>query len=114
MNINEFKKLIKSRTDNDIQDIILEELYKYRGMWCINNNESIYIIGLSEDRWDNYYIYINNHEKNIKFMTCLNKLEPHKYVVKNFNKDEINNIKEVLNRYFENNKTEKLLYNIYE
>ena len=114
MNINEFKELIKSRTNNDIQDIILENLYKYRGMWYKYNDDPIYIIGLSEDRWDYYYIYINNQEKNIKFITCLEKLELCNYVTKKFNKDEINNIKEVLNKYFENNTTEKLLYNIYE
>lgn len=115
MNINEFKDIIKSRfPEENIQETILNELYNIRGKWCLMNNEPIYIIGLSSDRWDYYYIYINK-ELKIKFITCLEKLELDKSLInRKINNKEINLIKETLYKYFENNKLEKLLYNIYE
>ena len=108
--LTDFHAKIENKCTGKIQKSITDELYSIINTWQIINNESGYIIGLSEDHWDYYYMYINNKERKIKFMTCLYKMDPSRSVSKTWNSDEKKMITEYVNNYFEEHKNEKLIY----
>lgn len=108
--LNDFHTQIEEKCDGKIQKLITDELYKIINSWQLIHGEPAYIIGLSEDHWDYYYMYINNKERKINFMTCLYKMNPAYSISKNWNTDEKKMIKEYVNDYFEEHKNEKLIY----
>lgn len=70
-----------------------------------------YVIGLSEDRYDYYWVCINNKEKKLKFITCVYDIDKPCIVTKKWNKDERNNILKEVKEYFkEHSIKENLIY----
>lgn len=99
-----------------VQDAIINDCYKFffedESQWKFYNEDPIYVIGLSEDRYDYYWVYIDNKERKIKFITCLFDIDkPCEYVTKTWNKQERKNIVNDVNEYFrEHSDKENLIY----
>lgn len=71
----------------------------------------LYVIGLSENRYDYYWIYINNHKKEIQFISCVYDIDKPSKVIKKWNKDECRNILDEVKKYFkEHSDKENLIY----
>lgn len=108
--LNQFHELIESRCNGEIQQSITNELFSICGSWRMYFDEPVYIIGLSEDKYDFYYIGINNKERKLQFITCLYKLNECNRVSKKWSTDEKQLITNYVNTYFDEHKNEKLLY----
>ena len=108
--LNQFHELIESRCNGEIQQSITDELFEICGSWRMYFDEPIYIIGLSEDKYDFYYIGINNKERKLNFITCLYKLEACRNISKKWSTDEKQLITNYVNIYFDEHENEKLLY----
>ena len=76
------------------------------------DNEALYVIGLSEDKYDYYWICINNKEKKLKFITCAYNIDkPCERVTKIWSKDERRHIFNEVKKYFkEHSDKENLIY----
>lgn len=105
-----FHQQINEKCESEIQQSITNELFRICGSWRMYFDEPIYIIGLSEDKYDFYYIGINNKERKLKFITCLYKLEACRIISKKWSTDEKQLITNYVNTYFDEHKNEKLLY----
>lgn len=95
---------------------IIDNCYVY---FCTRDNqwfkhhddEFYYVIGLSEDDYDYYWLCINNKEKKLKFITCCYDIDKPTYVDKKWNYDERNMIiKEVKNYFKYHSANENLIY----
>lgn len=118
MNNNEVVKTIHK----DIENVAGHELPNWIGKcvfdyfawdqcWRMIDNEPVYLIGLCEDEWDYYWIWINNKESKLHFVTCCyNMCEKCNFVTKKWTKDEKQRVTKVVNEYFDTNKDEKLLF----
>ena len=100
-----------------VPDAIINDCYKFffedESQWKEHfNNEAVYVIGLSEDRYDYYWVCINNKERTLKFITCVYNIDkPCDRVIKKWNKDERRNILKEIKEYFkEHSDTENLIY----
>jgi len=102
----------KSWTHNVPREIVSElfnYVYWFKG-WRMYMDEPIYVIGLSEDKYDFYWVTINNKERKIKFITCLYSLnEKCKYVDKQWSTDEKKDIKQFVEQYFIEHPRENLI-----
>lgn len=102
-----------SPVPNGIIDKCYKMLFEDNSQWKEHfDNEALYIIGLSEDKYDYYWVCINNKERKLKFITCLYSIDkPCERVTKKWNKDERRNILNEVKRYFkENSLKENLIY----
>jgi len=102
-----------SPVPNDIIDECYKMLFEDDSQWKEHfDNEALYVIGLSEDKYDYYWVCINNKEPKLKFITCVYNIDkPCKRVTKTWNKDERRNILNEVKRYFkENSLKENLIY----
>ena len=108
--LTDFHTQIETQCTGKIQKSITDELYSIINSWQLIDGNPAYIIGLSEDHWDYYYMYINNKERKINFMTCLYKMNPSHSISKTWNSDEKKMITEYVNNYFEEHKNEKLIF----
>lgn len=77
--------------------------------WRIIDDKPAFIIGVSEDKYDYYWVYVTEDLK-LKFMTCLYSLKHVSQYSKRFTIDEIHDITKQIDEYFKNNKREKLLW----
>ena len=100
-----------------VPDAIINDCYKFffedESQWKEHfNNEAVYVIGLSEDRYDYYWVCINNKERKLQFITCVYNIDkPCDRVIKKWNKDERRNILKEIKEYFkEHSDTENLIY----
>ena len=111
---NWFSKQINSNSWHKVSDSIIYDIYNTiffkEPLWIDYYNEHYCIIGFSEDKYDYYWICINNKTKELKFVTYLYKLKPNNIVTKQFNYDECKNIKEFVIQYFKEHKNENLIY----
>ena len=107
---DKFHEFIEKSNNIKIQPKITDELYDIVGTWRMHFDEPIYIIGLSEDKYDFYYIGINNKERKLKFITCLYKLNECNRVSKQWSIDEKKLIKSYVNDYFNYHIKEHQLY----
>ena len=109
-----FNKQIQNKAQSKVEESIVKDLYKRlfftEPQWVNYFNESYCIIGFSEDKYDYYWVCINNKTTKLKFITYLYKLEPSKHITKIWNKDEKRNIRNFVNEYFRNYKNENLIY----
>ena len=109
-----FNKQVQNNAQSKVEESIVKHLYKRlfftEPIWIEYFEEPYCIIGFSEDRWDYYWVCINNKDRNLKFITYLYDLKLCKYVDKKWSKDEKRNIKEFILNYFKNNKNENLIY----
>lgn len=96
--------------DLNILKDIYNNLFFIEPIWIDYYDEPYCIIGFSEDKYDYYWICINNKEQKLKFITYLYKLNPSKTVNKIFNKEEKRNIKNFVLDYFKEHKNENLIY----
>lgn len=93
----------------EIVKSLFDYCYWFRG-WRMYEGEPVYVIGLSEDKYDFYWMTINNKEQKIKFITCLYSLkEKCTYVTKEWSTDEKTKIKEFVDKYFEEHPKENLI-----
>ena len=98
---------------NDIIDKCYKMLFEDDSQWKEHfDNEALYVIGLSEDKYDYYWVCINNKDRKLKFITCLYSIDkPCERITKKWNKDERRNILNEVKRYFkENSLKENLIY----
>ena len=109
-----FNKQIKNKAQSKVEESIVKDLYKRlfftEPQWVNYFDEDYCIIGFSEDKYDYYWVCINNKTTKLKFITYLYKLEPSKHITKTWNKDEKRNIRNFVNEYFRNYKNENLIY----
>jgi len=109
-----FNKQIQNKAQSKVEESIVKDLYKRlfftEPQWVNYFDEDYCIIGFSEDKYDYYWVCINNKTTKLKFITYLYKLEPSKHVTKTWNKDEKRNIRNFVNEYFRNYKNENLIY----
>ena len=110
-----FNKLVQNKAQSKVEENIVYDIYKrlffVEPQWVDYFGENYCIIGFSEDKYDYYWVAINNKEKKIHFITYLYKLEPSKNnMAKTWNKDEKRNIKNFVNEYFNQHKNENLIY----
>lgn len=103
----------KKSWTNDVPKEIVNKLFDYTYQnkgWRMYFEEPIYVIGLSEDKYDFYWMVINNKEKRIKFITCLYLLnEKCDYVDKKWSTDEKKAIENYVKQYFEKHPKENLI-----
>ena len=110
------KKINNKAWTTPVQKYIIDNCYKFffedNSQWKEYFSEPYYIIGLSEDKYDYYWLCIDNKEKKLKFVTCLYKIDvPYKGVCKSFNKEERKNIFEYVKKYFKDHaEWENLIY----
>lgn len=99
-----------------VPDEIIKDCYDFlccdKSQWKEHFDEATYVIGLSEDRYDYYWICINNKERKLKFITCVYDLsKPCKRVSKKWNSNERKNILNEVKQYFkEHSEKENLIY----
>ena len=100
-----------------VPDAIINDCYKFffkdKSQWKEHfDNEAVYVIGLSEDRYDYYWVCINNKERKLQFITCVYNIDkPCDRVIKKWNKDERQNILKEVKEYFkEHSDKENLIY----
>jgi len=108
-----FNKQIQSKSQSKIEENIIYDMYKrlffIEPQWIDYYGENYCIIGFCEDKYDYYWIAINNKKKDLKFITYLYKLENTSFD-KIWNKDEKRNIREYVKEYFNIHETENLIY----
>lgn len=108
-----FNRQIQSKSQSKIEENIVYDIYKQlfftEPKWIEYNNQYYCIIGFSEDKYDYYWICINNKEKKLQFITYLYKLE-FSDIDKHWNKGERQNIKQFTLDYFKEHKNENLIY----
>jgi len=109
-----FNKQIQNKAQSKVEESIVKDLYKMlfftEPQWVNYFDEDYCIIGFSEDKYDYYWVCINNKTTKLKFITYLYKLEPSEHIEKTWNKDEKRNIRNFVNEYFRNYKNENLIY----
>jgi len=109
-----FNKQIQSKAQSKVAEIIVYDMYMrlffVEPQWIDYFGEDYCIIGFSEDKYDYYWVCINNKTKELKFITYLYKLKPSKHTAKTWNKDEKRNIRNFVNEYFRNHENENLIY----
>lgn len=116
---------LKARSGN-VQESIIKSCYKFffedEHRWKENyNGKPIYIIGLSEDRYDYYWLCVDE-DYNLKFITCCYKIdkpynlsilnidEPYKHPVKDINENDYKLIINKVKEYFKEHINENLIY----
>lgn len=109
-----FNKQVQNNAQSKVNESIVNDLYKMlfftEPQWINYFDESYCIIGFSEDKYDYYWIAINNKTKRLNFITYLYKLEPNTTITKIWNKDEKRQIRDFVNTYFDQHKNENLIY----
>ena len=110
MEKEDFHEFIEKSNNIKIQKAITNELYDIIGTWRKHFDNLVFIIGLSEDKYDYYYITINNKERKLNFITCLYDLSEKSNVTKKWTTDEKHMIKSYVNDYFIKANNEKLIY----
>lgn len=117
MNRAEFKERINNKAWSEpVPDHIINDCYNFffsgKSQWKYYDDEPIYIIGLSEDRYDYYWVGINNKERKLKFITYVYLIDhPCDKITKTWNKDECKNILKEIKEYFKTHSDkENLIY----
>ena len=109
-----FNKQVQNNAQSKVEESIVKDLYKRlfftEPQWVNYFDESYCIIGFSEDKYDYYWIAINNKTRQLNFITYLYKLEPNTIITKIWNKDEKRQIRDFVNAYFNQHKNENLIY----
>jgi hypothetical protein len=110
-----FNKQIQNKAQSKVNKTISYDVYMrlffVEPQWVDYFGENYCIIGFSEDKYDYYWVAINNKEKKLQFITYLYKLEPSKNnMTKTWNKDEKREIRKFVNEYFKNHTNENLIY----
>ncbi len=110
------EKCLDNAWESKIPDWITKDIFEYleyKPCWrLINDKEPGYIIGLSEDHWDYYWMYINNKDPYIHFITaCFNVSKKCPEITKSWTQEEKYNIELAVKKYFEDHKNkENLIY----
>ena len=110
---NGFHFMIEDANKIEIQQAITDSLYNMLGKWYWFNDEFVYVLGLSMDKFDYYYMVIDDKNYRLKFITCLFNLEKDEITKLNdFSVVEKKIIKSYINQYFIDKPLdkEKLLY----
>jgi hypothetical protein len=109
-----FNKQIQNKAQSKVNKTISYDVYTrlffVEPQWVDYFGENYCIIGFSEDKYDYYWVAINNKTKQLNFITYLYKLEPSKRITKTWNKDEKRQIRDFVNTYFNQHKNENLIY----
>lgn len=89
---------------SSVQKSIIDDCYKFfyidESQWKKYYDDDYYIIGLSEDKYDYYWICVNKDLK-LKFITCLFKFNENDISIsKNWSQKETKNILEKVKKYF--------------
>jgi len=110
-----FNKQIQNKAQSKVNKTISYDVYMrlffVEPQWVDYFGENYCIIGFSEDKYDYYWVAINNKEKKLQFITYLYKLEPSENnMAKTWNKDEKREIRKFVNEYFKNHTNENLIY----
>lgn len=94
------------------KSIILSYIDKLK-KWYMYSDEPIYIIGLSEDTWDYYWVYVDRYS-HIKSLTCCYYLKdkPKDIKLPIYSKSEILSLLNTTDYFEKNNET--LIYGIQE
>ena len=80
------------------------------GKWYLHEDKFVYVLGLTADRFDYYYMVIDNKNYRLKFITCVYNLEHVKVHGNDLTDNEKKIIKSYINQYFIDHNTEQLLY----
>ena len=110
-----FNKQIQNKAQSKVNKTISYDVYMrlffVEPQWVNYFGENYCIIGFSEDKYDYYWVAINNKEKKLQFITYLYKFEQSKNnIAKTWNKDEKREIRKFVNEYFNQHKNENLIY----
>ena len=109
-----FNRLIQNKAQSNVDETIVYNvfmrLFFVEPQWVDYFDEDYCIIGFCEDKYDYYWVCINNKEKKLKFITYLYKLEPSIHTAKTWNNEEKRNIRNFVNEYFRNYKDNNLIY----
>ena len=99
-----------------VQIPIINDCYKFffedKHQWKLNfKQELLYVIGLSEDNWDYYWLCITQ-DFHLKFITCCYDIDnPYEGEIHIFNEDEKKIIVDTVIKYFkEHSIEENLIY----
>ena len=117
MTYDELNEKINSKTwSSPVPNHIVKNCYKFfyedKSQWKLHFDEPLYVIGLTEDKYDYYWLCINNKSKELKFITCVYNIDNScEYISKVFSKEEKKNILNVVKDYFkEHSVKENLIY----
>ena len=109
-----FNRLIQNKAQSNVDETIVYNvfmmLFFVEPQWIDYFGEDYCVIGFCEDKYDYYWVCINNKEKKLKFITYLYKLEPSIRTAKTWNNEEKRNIRNFVNEYFRNYKDNNLIY----
>lgn len=108
--LDRFDEILFNANKRMIQRPIVEDLYNKINSWITYNDENWYLIGLSENKYDYYYILINNKSRELKFLSCAINIEQNPKSTYQFNWDERKHINEEVEKYFSTHVNEKLIY----
>ena len=76
----------------------------------LSRQDPIYIIGLSEAKYDYYWVYVTNKDHEIHFASCaLDVSLESKFRKYTFNKGELRDIRKTMIEYFQNHPEETLI-----
>lgn len=110
---NGFHFMIEDINRIKIEQSFTDTLYDLSGKkLSVGYGHTGWIIGLSQNQYDNYYIIFDNNSSKITFKTCVYKIENDVIddTKPKFSDREIKLIQEYINLYFDTHKNEKLLY----
>lgn len=105
-----FHFMISDINKIEIQKSITYHLYDILGKWCHHHDEFVYVLGLTMDKYDFYYLVIDDKNYRLKFITCLYNLKEYNEKIYEFGKTENKIIKSYINQYFLDHQNETLLY----
>ena len=107
---NGFHFMIEDKNGIKIQQAITDSLYDMLGKWYKREDEIVCVLGLTADKFDYYYMVIDDKNYRLKFITCLYNLEQTQIPNNDLTDNEKKIIKSYINQYFIDHNTEQLLY----
>ena len=96
----------------NINQKITDTLYELCDHKIMYKFHEVWIIGLCQDNYDNYYIIFDDYTNKIDFVSCVYKIEDTTIFADepDFNEREKRLIEEYIDLYFKTHKKSKLLY----
>ncbi len=115
--IEEIREGMEQISGHSLPDWTGKDVFEYfsNPYWRNLGDEPGYLIGLCEDEWDYYWIWINNKESELHFMTCCFSIkEKCNTITKRWSREEKQNIRDKVFKHFDEHPNEKLLFFIWD
>lgn len=107
-----FHYMIEETNQIKISNSITDIFYNLSDHKIMYKFHEVWIIGLYQDNYDNYYIIFDDYTNKIDFVSCVYKIEDTTIFddEPDFNAREKRLIEEYIDLYFKTHKKSKLLY----